>query len=289
MPSSRLTTSETKGPIKLCLQIASRLAEAFDWLLDAYARIGESLPVFSTVDNLISSHRQDCVQQILSNIYEDTLSFHQRAVIFFKQSTWTIAFKTTFRTFSDLFGDVTKNLQRSKELLIQSASVTHFQEAQDARLLLTREFSAQRDRHQEQQRLAVVSWLSHTPCDFLHVELQDMRHKYPDITRWIFDTVQISEWLRKDGPSSPILWLCGIPGAGERILFSSITDHIKTKYPNAQVIYFYCKEKDPVRDNFVDVARSLIAQILELNPICIHYLYDKALNSVERSLSSKVT
>lgn len=97
-------------------------------------------------------------------------------------------------------------------------------------------------------------------------------------------------WSRWVPPScNTQFWYAYHCFTGKTILFSSITDHIKTNYPNAQIIYFYCKEKDPVRDNFVDVARSLITQILELNPICIHYLYDKALNSVERSLSSMVT
>ena len=114
-----------------------------------------------------------------------------------------------------MFGDVAKNLQRSKELLIQSASVTHFQEAQEARLLLTQECNAQKERHEQHQRLAVISWLSHISCDLLHAELQETRQRFPDTTRWIFDTAQMCEWLRKDDSSSLILWLCGIPGAGE--------------------------------------------------------------------------
>ena len=72
-------------------------------------------------------------------------------------------------------------------------------------------------------------------------------------------------------------------------MFSSVTDHIKANYPNSQVIFFYCKESDPLRRSFVDVARSLITQILELNPVCTRYLYDKALSSVEQNLSSMST
>ena len=74
-----------KGPIKLCLQVASRLTDAFDCLLDAYARIGESLPIFAAVDTLFSARGEDHVQQILANVYEDILKFHGRAVSFFKQ------------------------------------------------------------------------------------------------------------------------------------------------------------------------------------------------------------
>ena len=61
------------------------MADAFDSLLDAYARIGEALPIFSAVDDLFASRRHSHVQQILANVYEDILTFHQRAVLFFRQ------------------------------------------------------------------------------------------------------------------------------------------------------------------------------------------------------------
>ena len=67
------------------IQVASRLSDAFDSLLDAYARIGESLPVFAAVDTLFSGHGEHYVQQILANVYEDVLKFHSRAVNFFRQ------------------------------------------------------------------------------------------------------------------------------------------------------------------------------------------------------------
>ena len=68
-------------------QIASRVTEAFDSLLDAYARIGEALPVFAAIDGLFTrlDHHHGHVEQILANVYEDILSFHKRAIVFFRQ------------------------------------------------------------------------------------------------------------------------------------------------------------------------------------------------------------
>lgn len=77
------------GPIKLCLQIASRLNDAFDALLNAYARIGEALPIFSAIDGLLASRSHGHTQQILANVYDDILTFHKRAVVFFKQPGWS--------------------------------------------------------------------------------------------------------------------------------------------------------------------------------------------------------
>lgn len=80
-------TSIRLGYVRLIriIQVASRLSDAFDSLLDAYARIGESLPVFAAVDTLFSAREEHHVQQILANVYEDILKFHSRAVVFFKQ------------------------------------------------------------------------------------------------------------------------------------------------------------------------------------------------------------
>ncbi|KAL9043378.1 MAG: hypothetical protein Q9214_003434, partial [Letrouitia sp. 1 TL-2023] len=274
------------GPIKLCLQIASRLVDAFDLLLDAYARIGESLPVIAGVDSLFSLQSNDPVQGILTSTYDDILKFHTRAVAFFRQKVWTIAFKTTFRSFDSMYGDIVKNLQRTKELLIQSASIRHFQEAQAARTHDAEAFEAQRRKEEHERKSFVINWLSHVPCRSRHQELQNERKLYPGSTRWLFDTTQTSEWFRGSERSSQILWINGIPGAGKTFLFSSVIDEIIETLPNAQVIYFYCRYNEPRKTNLNDVLRSLIAQVLVLNPACLQYLYDNMIENIQHDPSS---
>ena len=127
---------------------------------------------------------------------------------------WTIAFKTAFRSFSDLYGDVVKNLHGSKELLIQAASVQHFQEAQNDRVRISQEFEAQNYRDDRHRKSFVVDWLSPVSCQNQHTELRREQRLYPESTRWIFSTAQLSEWYRECETSSPILWISGIPGAG---------------------------------------------------------------------------
>ena len=117
-----------------------------------------------------------------------------------------------------MFGDVVEKLRRSKELLIHTASVSEFQEAQNARLLITTEFEAQRKRDEKEQRLSVVEWLSHITCHSQHEELQERRGVFPSTTRWVFDDIATREWFRNDDESRLILYVCGIPGAGEPLL-----------------------------------------------------------------------
>ena len=125
---------------------------------------------------------------------------------------WKIAFHTTFHSFGDEFGDVAKNLERSRELLIQSASISHFQEAQDARLFITRDFEARKEDEKLKQKTATVNWLSSVSLTDQHQEIQEKRS--PGTARWIFNTAPFCNWLRNDGTYSPVFCLYGIPGAG---------------------------------------------------------------------------
>lgn len=127
---------------------------------------------------------------------------------------WKIAFDTTIHSFGDKFGDVAKNLERSKELLVQSASVSHFQEAQNARLLIIREFRAQREHERHEQKITTIDWLSSVSWNDQHEKIQEKRLHFPDTTLWIFNTASLCDWLRNDENCSPVFWLYGIPGAG---------------------------------------------------------------------------
>jgi len=66
------------------------------------------------------------------------------------------------------------------------------------------------------------------------------------------------------------------------VIFSSIIDEISATQPDAQVIYFYCKNNDPLRSHFTDIVKSLISQILQLNPNCLDFIYESMLAGSER-------
>lgn len=202
-----------------------------------------------------------------------------------------------------MFGDVIKKLERSKELLLHSANIAHYQEAQEHRLLFAREFEAQVERTRKDRMLTVREWLSPTSSDADHEELQQRRKEFPDTTHWIFRQDSIHHWLQPDERSNPMFWIRGIPGAGnllrfepkfprtkrslgKTVLFSSIVDHIKDDISNSQVIFFYCKNQDPLKKTFHGIARSLIAQLLHLNPVSLDYLHETAVNSGERHPST---
>ncbi|TVY90811.1 Ankyrin [Lachnellula willkommii] len=275
-------------PLLAAIWVASKLNQAFDTLLDAYERIGAVLPIIQVIDALFYSKPH--IQQVLADVFEDILTFHKRAMVFFSHKTWKLTFRLTFHTFADMFGDVLKNLERSRGLLLQSASIAHYQEAQESRLQFTQEFQNRVKREKKEQWLAVIEWLSVDQAKHSsstqHVELQQRRAEFPFTTQWLFNMGVMRGWMRKSDASSLSFWLSGIPGAGKTVLFSSVVDKIAATFPDAQVIYFYCKSSDHMRRTFEVMARTLIVQILDLNPACLDYLYEKMTASSERHPNS---
>lgn len=66
-----------------------------------------------------------------------------------------------------------------------------------------------------------------------------------------------------------------------------MVEDINERLPESEVIYFYCRYDDPLKRNFNDIVRCLIAQLLALNPTCSQYLYDEIFGDVNRRPDSK--
>lgn len=66
------------------------------------------------------------------------------------------------------------------------------------------------------------------------------------------------------------------------MIFSSVMDEISRTIPDAQLVYFYCKNDIPHRSHFSDVAKSLISQIIQLDPNCLDLVYESMLASSDR-------
>lgn len=61
------------------------------------------------------------------------------------------------------------------------------------------------------------------------------------------------------------------------------------EHPESQMVFFYCKNTEPSRRTFAAIARSVLAQLLKLNPSCLDYLYDKAVSSGSRLSNTTAT
>jgi hypothetical protein len=77
----------------------------------------------------------------------------------------------------------------------------------------------------------------------------------------------------------------GILYAGKTILASLIIEKA-AKISNVQVMYFYCKNADALRDTFIAVARGVLIQLLRQNKNLLSYLYEKSSSSGESCLET---
>lgn len=68
-----------------------------------------------------------------------------------------------------------------------------------------------------------------------------------------------------------------------------MVDVIGEEHPESQMVFFYCKNTEPSRRTFAAIARSVLAQLLKLNPSCLDYLYDKAVSSGSRLSNTTAT
>lgn len=72
---------------------------------------------------------------------------------------------------------------------------------------------------------------------------------------------------------------------GKTVLTSLIVEKVR-QIPDVQVAFFYCKTADPLRNNFVAIARSMLVQILCKNKTMLSHLYERSCVSGESCLET---
>lgn len=77
--------------------------------------------------------------------------------------------------------------------------------------------------------------------------------------------------------------------SGKTILASLVIEEVQKLNPRPTVLFFYCKDGDCQRDNFVSIARGLLAQLLKQNKEMLPYLFEEASNSSDSVLTNPAT
>ncbi len=134
---------------------------------------------------------------------------------------WQIVFKLTFNTFESLFGDVLKNLERSKQLLLTLADVSHFQEVQhhfletqQHRLKTQEEYKRDKEVEEKDKTFTVLDWLSPLSQLNQHNRIKQDREEFPLATQWLLNDPSWRDWIHEEGGDLAIFWVSGIPGSG---------------------------------------------------------------------------
>lgn len=67
-----------------------------------------------------------------------------------------------------------------------------------------------------------------------------------------------------------------------------VVEEARKLSPTPTIVFFYFKQGDDDRDNFISMARSLLAQLLKQDAGILDYVYDSCCNSGEAFLTSRV-
>ncbi|KAH6622333.1 C2H2 domain-containing protein [Boeremia exigua] len=296
------------GPMKFLLITASTVLESFETLLDAYEQIGDQMPLLKSYESLFSD--DDLLKGALELMYVDILNFHEKAVPFFRGRVWKHFFRSMWNDFSTKFGGILKSLGRHKNFVdncaqraqyqlyqhdiadMKATSLVRYQQyEQDAQGM-----NARLDELVAEERVkrtkAVIQWLaaSQQPIQDHEIYCQ-IRAEFPRTAHWILKRAYINDWIERTVPSTPLLWLHGIPGAGKTILASAIIDKCKAQ-PDFATAFYYCHSDDQTNSSAVGILKGITQQLLDhdagLLPPC-YRRYKSSGEPVLRSLSQAIS
>ncbi|CAG8962046.1 hypothetical protein HYFRA_00005088 [Hymenoscyphus fraxineus] len=270
------------GPMLYILRVASPIPDVFHSVLDAYRQIGEELPAFLGFQQMLS--RKPYMMDILIVLYKDILGFHKHAVLQFQQRHWQGLFSASWRDFTTTINHISRNLKRHRMLMESGGSFEDFEMTQNSRQSAINTFRKQITEEESLRRETVKAWLCPFSCETQQDAHRITRSVCQDPGRWLIDDLRLQNWL-DIYCSNPLLWLNGKPGAGKTILASVVIDKARL-VPNSTLAFFYCKHNDGMRNSFIAVARSILAQILLQNPRFLPYFHEKAYLSDGTILSS---
>lgn len=201
-------------------QVSSALEICFDPVLDAYSKIGAELPTLRHIKDVFSQDLE--LRGYLIFIYEDLIDFHRTTLEFFADKVWRQLFRPAWRSFEPRLKSILKNLNRHTAALesrIQrrpdSRPVAEYQRVND---------NHRSDRYEDEEKLVnknmelVRGWLNPSGSYYTkHNAYKQIREQNPGSGDWILTRDEY--WLWRDSnpdkpPEKPILWLCGVPGAG---------------------------------------------------------------------------
>jgi hypothetical protein len=199
---------------------------------------------------------------------------------------WRKLFKALWKDFRSKFEGILKSLRRHKELIENRAALAQYTIYQEDIQKLKAEIEELVLEERNTKLRRVQEWLAtKSEAQINHERFVAERNKYPGTGRWILKHGPISSWMTADVPTTCLLWMIGVPGAGKTMLASVVIEECK-RQKDSITSYFYCSQ-DSQDDNYaVAVFRSLLEQILHQCPILLAYCHSKLITSGEPSLRS---
>jgi hypothetical protein len=223
------------GPIRLLLQWTGEWQQGFDAIVKTMERIGDLLPQFGDVAKHFID--KELIKDVLALFYRDILDFYLESLKFFglprkvpaqgscpdlnyhtvqfidTSSGRKIMFETLWPKRKEKIKIVEANIERHTQLLRENITLEHIRREHEARTKLFEEFQESEVFRTKQMFQAIESAVCPQMYDDRLYWLQTRVCRGTEI--WLARDRVFSQWMNMDSPSPRLLWLQGIPGAGE--------------------------------------------------------------------------
>ncbi|TRX91448.1 hypothetical protein FHL15_007672 [Xylaria flabelliformis] len=267
------------APLSMILKISSDYTEAFEQIVKAYSRIGESLTRFEVLQQ--SFHQNPAFQQTLTIFYSDILEFHKEAYKSVRRSSWKLLFLTSWGRFQGRFDNIIDSLKHHEDQLDREANAYNIAEAKNMRESLhewRQESLAKANREEKEQNArqlqAVCSWLRVNDADqiVLYDQVSAEASRHPGTCSWILTQATIAGWLSGQR-NNPFVWLQGNPGCGKSVISSQIVNFLNAK--SSIVVSHFCSSSYASSTQYDEVLKSLLFQIIRHSGPMTAYVYEQ--------------
>ncbi|KEZ45978.1 hypothetical protein SAPIO_CDS1375 [Scedosporium apiospermum] len=257
------------SPITVVLRMASDCVKAFEVIMKAYTKVGDTLCRFQLLQNTFSEDHR--FQELLAVFYSDILRFHGFAYKFAQRSNWEVFLLTTCGRFERRFGNIIENLERHAELIDKEGNVLNISETQATlRKLLSqqqenlKQIEAEEKRDSTRQYFDILSRLQIDERDQVAIfDTLSESLRFGGTCGWALQHEDISSWLDSKGRVQS-LWLHGSAGTGKSVLSAHLIAFMKST-GSSRAIYHFCSDQYVESTKYDQILRSIIRQLLQVS------------------------
>jgi hypothetical protein len=130
-------------------------------------------------------------------------------------AVWQQLFQALWKTFEFEFGAILRNMREHMTLIQSQATITQFTEVLRLQETAKLAIESQKEAEAHRRRDVVRQWLSAANCEADQETFAGMRQNYPDTGRWLLRNNRFNSWFDSMYCLTHLLWLNGIPGAGQ--------------------------------------------------------------------------
>jgi hypothetical protein len=131
------------------------------------------------------------------------------------RTAWKQLFRATWKDFNTHFGRLLENLRRHKIDIETQASLVEIERNQSSREAQERQFLDAEILERKRQAMAVIEKISPGNFELDQEIIAKCWMKEPNFGDWLLCHEKMKAWLDWKNADAEVLWVKGIPGAGQ--------------------------------------------------------------------------